>query len=90
MENFLVSCALEGQSHQRRIQDRCIKNIFGFVFVIFDGITRTYFNCSQYAMYKVCILFSTRTTKTCERVKGHQNNPLTQRFLQRRDRVPRF
>ena len=66
------------------------KDIFGFVFVIFDGITRTYFNCSQYAMYTVCILFSTRTTKTYGILKGHQNNPLTQRFLPRRDRVPRF
>ena len=54
------------------------KNIFGFVFVMFDGITRTYFNCSQYAMYTVCILFSTRTTKTncmCEGASKQSPNP---------------
>ena len=54
------------------------QNFFDFVFVKFDCITLIYFNCSQHAMFTICILCSTLTAKhqniarVC--VKGHQNN----------------
>ena len=44
-------------------------NFWGSVFVNFD------FNSSQHAMFTICILFSTLTTKNtvCVKAKGHQN-----------------
>ena len=39
------------------------ENMFWFVTVNFDYITRIYFNCSQHKICTICILFSIRTTK---------------------------
>ena len=46
-----------------------------FVFVIFDCVTRVYFNCSHQTGFTICTLFSIITTKHRVCVKKHQNKP---------------
>ena len=53
------------------------QNFFNFVFVKFDCITLIYFNCSQHAMFSICILCSTLTAKQgmCEGASKQSPDP---------------
>ena len=47
---------------------------WGFLVGNFDCITRIYFDCSQHAMFTICILFTTLTKKkNTFDMKGHSN-----------------
>ena len=74
--------------NQRRIQYRLTGRAFGFDFQNVDDLIRIYFNCSQHAMYAVCILFYTLTTKPRVCMKEIQNNPQKQIILPRRPPPP--
>ena len=55
----IISCNLDWRTDR----PHSLFMIFGgFVFVKSDFITRIYFNCRQYAMFTICILFSDLTT----------------------------
>ena len=57
------------------------ENIFGFIFVNFNGLIRIYFNClSQRAICTECILFFELTEWCRVCVKGHWNNSQTPRI----------
>ena len=56
--------------NNRPVHATQFEKIVGFVFENFDYITCIYLNCSQYAIFTVCIFFPTLTSKTfgmCER-----------------------
>ena len=47
----------------RRARAPRFEKFWGVVFVNFDCITRIYFDVSQHAMFKICILFNTLLQK---------------------------
>ena len=50
-------------------------DFWAFVFVNVDCIIRIYFNCSQHAMFTICILLLPLTTKASRICEGYKKNP---------------